>query len=1370
MPPAKRSYAAKAAQPKPAEQHEEWLQLLRADGPFVTLPILVDALPQGLEQVDPDKRALLRQAWAEVTGSPDTLGEQWQAWVLAELLEYRGAVLREGAAMPDSLGGQAPFADPEGPLRPDGVVMGRGTDGPAPRLLLFRRPWLAELTKSHRGAPAATEEVAERCRRTGVPLALLTNGQFWVLVHARPGDPTTVAVFDADLWSEEPLLLRAFATLLGVRRVASSPTSATGGHGDSLAALFARTADAGAEVTDTLGRQVRDAVEQLVLEVSRLDRESGGRVLDGVAPRDVYRGSLTVMMRLVFLLYAEEQRLLPVDDALYRDSYAVGSLYGSLGIEQDRHGEEIADRRSAAWARLLALFTAVHGGSRHPDLRIPAYGGSLFDPERYRWLGRVQVTDRVVFKILDALLQLRRAKGAERLSYKGLDVEQIGHVYEGLLEYSCRRTVEPWVGIAFGRHTAEVPLADLERWADDGTLAAELKLRTGATPKQIDKARSVRPKLGQATDLDTACGNDDALAARVAPWFGLLRRDLRKVLTVYPTGSVILARVQDRRSTGTHYTPRRLAEEVVEHTLAPLCFSPGPAEGAAVWKAKSADELLKLKVLDPAMGSGAFLVSAARYVAARVVQAWERDGIPEDVASYAGTDNRDELQLAALRLVADRCVHGVDSDEMAVELAKLSLWIVTLAKDRPFSFLDHALRSGDSLVGTIRPEQISLFHLDPGDGRQINTEIARTLELTDGLLSGAAQLRREIEDMPDLYFRTIRDKAEKLSRAEELTDRLRLAADAVVGAALSSEVLSDSEIEDRTGEANQGGNRAVFRAASKGAKEDAYNDRLTAIAPLIERAMDGDGDAHDEARTRIDGWLRGDARAEPIRPLHWPLEFPELMGVGGQAFDAVVGNPPFVGGQRLTGSMGTDYREYLVNRLGGGVRGSADLCAYFLLRNLELAPGRRTGIIATNTIAQGDTREVGLDQVAEKGWSVFRAVKSRPWPGTAAVQVSLVWVGHSGEDEAVVLDDVPVRGITPALDARSRVSGNPHRLVENAGRSFVGSYVLGKGFVLQPEEARALIATDPRNRDVLFPYLNGEDLNSRSDCSPSRWVINFRDWTEDKAREYDQVFSIVEKRVKPERSRNNDRRRRELWWRFTRPASDLYDAIEDLDRVIAIARVSRTAMPVMIPTGIVASEMLIVFSTDDFGHLSALSSVFHHAWATVYSSSLKGDLRYTPSDVYETFPFPGDLRSLIESGRHLDSLRSGILRSRGIGLTAVYNLVHDPLVSESDIDDLRNAHSAIDVAMAAAYGWSDLRLQRDFHASRQGVRWAIAPAERTELIDRLLELNHVRHTGEIARGVNAPRGKRSGTRGPSRQQQSFESNGDALFSMDERLF
>src|SRR5262249_24575677 len=188
-------------------------------------------------------------------------------------------------------------------------------------------------------------------------------------------------------------------------------------------------------------------------------------------------------------------------------------------------------------------------------------------------------------------------------------------------------------------------------------------------------------------------------------------------------------------------------------------------------------------------------------------------------------------------------------------------------------------------------------------------------------------------------------------------------------------------------------------------------------------------------------------------------------------------------------------RKFLIEDLANGRKGSADLSAYFFLQARRLLKsGGHFGMLATNTIAQGDTREVGLDQLTAMGGVIYRATQSRRWPGDASLEVAEVWLRNGEWRGDHFLDNAPALGITSFLTKPGRATGQPHRLTANAEKSFIGSYVMGIGFVLMPEEAEELIAKDECNRDVLFPYMNGEDLNSRPDQTPSRWVISFHDW------------------------------------------------------------------------------------------------------------------------------------------------------------------------------------------------------------------------------------------------------------------------------------
>ncbi|MGL4497635.1 MAG: Eco57I restriction-modification methylase domain-containing protein, partial [Planktothrix sp.] len=345
-----------------------------------------------------------------------------------------------------------------------------------------------------------------------------------------------------------------------------------------------------------------------------------------------------------------------------------------------------------------------------------------------------------------------------------------------------------------------------------------------------------------------------------------------------------------------------------------------------------------------------------------------------------------------------------------------------------------------------------------------------------------------------------------------------------------------------------------------------------------------------------------------------------------------------------TGTLGTPYRDYLVEWLAMGKKGSADLCAYFFLQAQQLIQENGGfGLVATNTIAQGDTREVGLDQLVAKGGIIPRAVPSRPWPGTANLEVAYVWWYQGKWQGKFVLEDKVVSGITPYLTVPGESAGNPYGLVENQGKSFIGSYVLGMGFIMTPEEAQELIKKDPRNQEVLFPYLNGQDLNSNPDQSPSRWVINFQDWPLDAenddpkkpkgppyAVDYPDCLAILEEKVKPERTRTKENGQFVLrkplpqkWWIYAEKRPALYETISGCDRMLVCARVSKFVIFEVIPNQYVLNEKLVVFSIPYFASLSLLQSDLHVHWSWQYSSTLRdAGINYSPSDVFETFPFP----------------------------------------------------------------------------------------------------------------------------------------------------
>jgi hypothetical protein len=1324
-----------------AAQRHAWLELLQQSGPFLTVPVADEVWPAGLPAVPQPVRAGLRAAVTQLLDDSgisraaiarhvlcdalrwgDALieGPELPA-VLTEVVAEHGVVLRPDFAFRSDdepvVDAEAEAAGEEDDSDEDDDAVGTETAvapaGPW-RLLGMWAPWGTHpLRRTVQAGWAASpvERLAALLRARDVPLGLVSDGRWWALVWAPRGKPVGAAVFDASLWSEEPETLAAFVALLERRRFLGVPVR------EQLPALLERSASAQEEVTTALGGQVRAAVEMLVRKLDELDRNAGGTLLAGVSDDELYAGVVTVMMRAVFLLFAEERRLLPSDDARYEAAYSVGRLVEQLEQRAAVHGEQTLEHRTGAWHRMLAVARALHGGVAHEDLRLPPYGGALFDPDRYPWLEGdatpPPVDDLTVLRMLDAVQYVRLYGERRRLSFRALDVEQIGYVYEGLLEGEVRTATEPvlllrpqrdGVDLIPASLAVEIVTDDLHGWVASTYLGK--RSATAATRRRA--TRLLAEPVVPSVPVVLHSVFEQQLAQRLAGFGPLIRLDERDRPLLVPTGGRYVAPSTRRAATGAHYTPRSLAEEVVQHALEPLIYRPGPLETLhrERWVLRPSTELLGLRAADIAMGSGAFLVAACRFLADRLVEAWDTEGDTEATRAlmHRTIDTADaEVEgalLRARRLVAEHCLYGVDINPLAVEMAKLSLWLVTMDRERPFGFLDDRLVCGDSLLGVSSMEQLEALHLDPVAGRRLHQG---TFEYGKGwgdMLARAADARRRITATPVVTVRDVEHKARLLEESEAAAAPLRVVADALTGAGLQAATQSPRRRDD------------VFR-------------RL--YAAVLDYDASGDPEAFRPFTEAINAGLP--AGKEPRRPLHWPLAFPEIFAdAQATGFDALIGNPAFLGGQKISGAIGSDYLAALQAWDGRGVRGSADLAARFLLRaDALLGPRGQLGYVTTNTLTEGDTLTVGLLQLEERGWTVRRGTSPHPWPSaSASLSIIELWASKAPVASQAILDDEPVPHLGVDLQPFLRETGRPIALAENDDKAFIGSYVLGVDFTLDPDEASALIERDPRNAQVLFPYVIGADLNRRPDNSASRWVINFRDWSLDRAELFPELIDLLRRLVRPERARNNRQNYRDYWWRYAELRPGLYSAIADMDHVLAISRVGNLLMPARVPTGVVFSEATVVFALDDFASLAVMSSAAHQAWVIRYTSTMRTDIRYAPSDVFLTLPRPGATALLEELGKALDVERREIQLGRALGMTKLYNQVHDPSVTDQAIIRLRELHTQIDHAVLTAYGWDDLDPEIGHHPTKIGIRWAVAPEARFELLDRLLVENHRR--------------------------------------------
>ena len=871
------------------------------------------------------------------------------------------------------------------------------------------------------------------------------------------------------------------------------------------------------------------ALYELLRGVQAADDARDRELLRGALagrPDDVYHALLTVILRLVFLLYAEERDLLPEGETFARH-YSLAGLYERLREDAALHPDTM-DQRYGAWAQLLVLFRLFHDGAEADGLRLPRRLGALFDPDRFPFLEgrragaarqgheRVEpplVPDGTVYRALDKLLVL----DGERISYRALDVEQIGSVYETMMGFRVETATGRSVAIKAQKKQGAPTTVDLEALLGETGGKRGKWLRDRTDRALTDRVR--KPVAAARTVADLHAALQPVIDAAATP-------------DLVPAGAMVLQPSQARRRSGSHYTPRELTEPIVRTALEPILArlrGPGggpPAPGA----------ILDLKVCDPAMGSGAFLVEACRQLGDALLDAWRaHDAAP---AMAAGDDE----VVVARRLIAQRCLYGVDRNPMAVDLAKVSLWLATLAKEHPLTFVDHALRHGDSLVG-LTQRQIEAFHWE--DGAEPLQQGMETIELRR-CVARVAELRRRIreadETVSDWDLRDLWDEA----RFE--LGKVRLFGDLVIAA-----FFEGSKPKERK------------------TKRDEYAGAVFA----------GEFDSYRESIERRRG------EDPPLAPFHWHIEFPEVFerrpaatsGPGivsmdpSRGFDAIIGNPPFLGGKRISTMLGDEYRDWLA-AVHEESSSNTDIVAHFFRRGFDLARQTGTlGLIATNTIAQGDTRASGLRWICTHDGEIYRARRRVPWPGLAAVVVSVVHV-HKGPFTGVRrLDDAVTDCITAFLFHRGG-HDDPARLAENAGKSFQGSIVLGMGFTfddtdtkgvaLPLAEMRRLTAENPRNREVVFPFIGGEEVNTSPTHAHHRYVINFRDWPLRRdalgeswagaadlqrrewlrkgvvpqdypgpvAADWPELLGLVETRVKPERDTQKRKALRERWWQY----------------------------------------------------------------------------------------------------------------------------------------------------------------------------------------------------------------------------------------------
>jgi hypothetical protein len=988
----------------------------------------------------------------------------------------------------------------------------------------------------------------------------------------------------------------------------------------------------------------------------------------------IYSDATYLLYRLLFIFYTEARGLLPAGEPGY-DEISLRHLIDEA-LELHGNPEQAARRPTSLWDALLFLFNRIDVGDI--ALHVPAFNGGLFDNSQRPYLSKHAIENAYM---ADALVQLAFYRNTdqpdqlERIDYRDLSVRHLGSLYEGMIEYRL--------------FIAEEDL--LARREKDSSVRYLPETKTARKP------------------------NDELIHA----------------------GQVYFAQSpHERKATGTHYTLEDLVERLVRRTVLRLLderwqefereFSVllGDLEAASPERQPAMQEfidqrlmsfveeqVLSLRVCDPAMGSGHFLVHASHQITNFLLHTLTRTPWNNSSVNLKPADWR--------RRVVEQCVYGVDINPMAVELAKLSLWLVSMQADRPLSFLDHHLKHGNSLLGSTLEEIESL--------------------LTENEFVPSSSKTAIAEARGQYTFRELMPVLDILSKANSLMGKI--AAQIVLRVDdVHQQQIDYADVEAILAPYKRIGDLLVARKMGWKVKD-------TEIRQLAKTFEITEPHQVDEQKKKL--WEQACLFTMSQRTFHWELEFLQVFAGKGKdrhngsenGFDIVIGNPPYLGGYKIRSQLGAKVAEYL-RQAFENTGGQVDLCAYVLRQSYAtLANSGFMGMVATNTIGQGDTRVAGLGFILRNGGTITYADRYVKWLGDATVEVNLLCVKKNHEGVSlgdVLLDGQLVPTISSWLDDSPEFE--PFQLAQNKNQAFIGDALRGQGFVLDPQEALPLLEQGD-NSLCLLPYLGGEDINSDPEQKPRRYVICFQNWPLEKAQQYPELLQILRDRVKPVRDKVKEKREKENWWLFARYRGELRRAIEPLNKVMARAVVSDTHAIVFLPKSMIFNHKIAVFAFEDGFHFSILQSSIHELWMRRYVSTMRTDTNYSVSDCFITFPFPqgdnsGIWNEVEQKGNRYHDFRHQMMLERQVGLTPIYNLFHNEFCMDNDVVNFRQLQADMDRSVLTAYGWDDIKPKHDFYLNaRKKTRFVPSIDAQREIFVRLMELNQKIAAEEAAQGL-----------------------------------
>ena len=447
-------------------------------------------------------------------------------------------------------------------------------------------------------------------------------------------------------------------------------------------------------------------------------------------------------------------------------------------------------------------------------------------------------------------------------------------------------------------------------------------------------------------------------------------------------------------------------------------------------------------------------------------------------------------------------------------------------------------------------------------------------------------------------------------------------------------------------------------------------------------------------------------------------------------FSAVLGNPPFLGGTKISSSYGSELLEFLKNNYDGpGNR--CDLAGYFVQKFYQITSENQfCSMIGPDSLAEGDTRRGGLLVNIKQNGKITDAIKRVPWQGDAAVMVSLVTFCKGQYSHQITLDGKVVSSISAML-REGVIHDSPEPLDENAGMYSEGFKPYAQGFIFDDNDEKAnphfeksaIIRSHPESKEIIKKYISGRELNNNPDFNSEREIIDFEEMTLQEANKYPQLFQIVQSKVEPERATKSLAVQKAPYWLFYSNRPSIRQYMRAADQFLVNSNVTKHLNFVFLNQDFIPSHALQVHFRSNFWEFGILQSYVHEAWVRFFCSTMKGDLRYSTKDGLLTFPFAERSDNLDDTAKSLYEYRSEVLLSREIGLTELYNMFHDSENTKQEIVKLRELHNKLDNAVLLAYGWNDIRIQREFITTEYGLRYEPNINIKNKIIARLFVLN-----------------------------------------------